>query len=1085
MLKVVYSNEMLQLAARLAEQQRLAPLPPLEAETIIVQSNELSRWLSLYLATHHGIASHIDFPYPSAYIWALFRRVLPAIPKESPFGKDAMTWRIFDLLPECAQQAGFEVVAGYLGEEDDAVKRYGLAHRVADSFDQYLMYRPDWLQAWENEAGPLPHWQAKLWKRLTQDPNSDASQPALHRANLLEQLTQYLRQSEQRPDSLPQRLAIFGISALPPVYLELYTLMAKFCDITLYFLSPSEGYWGDLLDPKRQSQQAIKTGEAVDYSATGHPLLASLGKQGQDFFEQIQGCEHESESLFSLPEKPHLLGYLQRDIYDLYDPKFSGQKQLIAETDDSIQFHACHSALREIEILHDQLLALFERHPDLAPADVVVMTPDIDVYAGSIDAVFGCAAQSMGQFIPYAISGASGQQQSPVLCAFNQLLALPESRFEVDSIVDLLECEAIQHRFSFDQMALDRIRQWCRETKIHWALSADDKAAIGLPATEANSWRAGLDRLLLGYAMPLSNDDGQWTLFDGQLGFDGITGDRANTMAQLCAFVDCLDRFRKSLKRPRTASEWQQQLLLLVDAFFDAAHDNSHDQAELLNISKTLDSLVESTTLASFDQTMSIDLVREWLKGHLDANQIEPRFMGHGVTFCGMVPMRSIPFAVVCLIGMNDDSYPRRQPKQGFDLLSSDFRQGDRSRRDDDRYLFLEAILSAGEHLYISYVGASIVDNSTIPPSVLVSDVRDVLNQGFMAADEGDIWPQVSTQHPLQAFSRRYFDSSISTSGLFSYQAAYCPPDKSQNAVSTAWFEQALEEPEASWRQLSLIQLIQFYRHPGRYLLQQRLGLRLESDDEQLDSREPFALGGLEGWQLRQQLLSQRLQGESLATALPLIEATGVLPQGEIGQQLFHDEVDKVDTFADSLLADYPAQFLEPISFELSLAEFKLMGQLEACSHGGLFHYRLGKAKGGELLAIWCRHLVLNCLKPEGVKCESRWITEDNNIQLMPVDDAESHLAELLTYYWQGCQQPLPLFANTSFAYAKAVLKGGKSNPDNAMLTAWQGNQFQMGEADGLYYQQLYQEAPLDEAFKALALAIYQPIYDHLGPEKW
>ena len=1080
MLKVVYSNDMLQLAALLAEQQKSTPLPPLEAETIIVQSNELSRWLSLYLASHHGIASHIDFPYPSAYIWALFRRVLPDIPQASAFGKDALAWRIFDLLPECASQAGFEVVAGYLGEQDDAVKRYGLAHRIADSFDQYLMYRPDWIKAWERETGSLPHWQAKLWKQLA----TTVPQPALHRANLLDQLTHYLRQCEQGPVGLPQRIAIFGVSALPPVYLELYTLMAKFCDITLYFLSPSEGYWGDLLDPKRQHQQALKTSEIVDYSSMGHPLLASLGKQGQEFFEQIQACEHASESWFTLPDKPHLLGYLQRDIYDLYDPKSSGQKQQIAENDDSIQFHACHSALREIEILHDQLLALFERHPDLTPTDVVVMTPDIDVYAGSIDAVFGCAPKS--QYIPYGISGASGQQQSPVLLAFNQLLTLPESRFEVDSILDLLACEAIRNRFSFDEAALDKIRQWCRDTKIHWALSAEDKMAIGLPATEANSWRAGLDRLLLGYALPLSNDEEPWTLFDGKLGFDGVSGDRANTMAQLCAFVDCLDRFRQSLKRPRTATQWQQQLLLLCDAFFASEHDSQQDQVELLNISKTLDSFVESTILADFEQEMSIELVREWLKGHLDAEQSEVRFMGHGVTFCGMVPMRSIPFDIVCLIGMNDDSYPRRQPKQGFDLLSGDFRQGDRSRRDDDRYLFLEAILSAGQHLYISYVGASIVDNTTIPPSVLVSDVRDVLNQGFTAENGHEIWQQVATMHPLQAFSRRYFEQAAGTTkALFSYQAAYCPPVKHKQAASTVWFEQALAEPDASWRQLRLNQLIQFCRHPGRYLLQQRLGLKLDVDDEKLDPREPFALDGLSGWQLRQHLLTHRLQGESLASTLPLFTATGILPQGKMGQQLFLEQADKVDAFAERLLADYPEQFLDPLPFELSLSGFTLSGQLEGCSEQGLFQYRLGKAKGGELLAIWCSHLVLNYLKPEGVTCESRWVTEDNHIHLMPVDEPEVLLTELLAYYWQGCQQPLPLFANTSFAYAKVVLGKGKGNPDNAMWLAWEGNQQYSGEKDDLYYQQLYQTAPLGDEFKALALAIYQPIYDHLESGQW
>jgi exodeoxyribonuclease V gamma subunit len=1078
MLKVVYSNDMLQLAATLAAQQQSAPLPPLEAETIIVQSNELSRWLSLYLAQHHSIASHIDFPYPSAYIWALFRRVLPDIPKESAFSKDAMTWRIFDLLPTCAGQSGFEAIAGYLGEQDDhddVVKRFGLAHRIADSFDQYLMYRPDWVQSWEQAGANLPHWQAMLWQRLT----ANVDQPAMHRANLLERLKAYLQSCTDRPVGLPRRLAIFGVSALPPVYLELYELMGRHCDITLYFLSPSEGYWGDLVDPKRQGQQTLDFGEDAGVNESGHPLLASLGKQGQDFFEQIQQCEHESESLFSLPDSTSLLGQLQGDIVQLVDPSLTADKRLIADDDDSIQCHACHSTMREVEVLHDQLLTLFERHPDLSPTDVVVMTPDVDVYAGAIDAVFGTAPK--GLFIPYGISGASGQQQSPVLSAFDRLLALPESRFDVESIVALLDCEAIQQRFALNEQAVMVIRLWCRETHIHWALSAEDKAALDLPATEANSWRAGLDRLLLGYALPLSDDDGGWRLFDGQLGVDGIRGERAQTMAQLCAFVDALDRARQRLKQSNTAQQWQQTLLGLLTQFFKPQHDNARDQADILSITQALASLVESTELATFEQTMLISLVREWLKGNNDVTPLAQRFMGHGVTFCGMVPMRSIPFAVVCLIGMNDDSFPRRQPKQGFDLLSYDFRKGDRSRRDDDRYLFLEAILSAQQHCYMSYVGASIVDNAPIPPSVLVSDVRDVLRQGFEQVSSDDIWSQVLTEHPLQSFSRRYFDGS--SGKLVSYQSAQCPPNEQQaasNLKNSDWFNTALPEPDAEWRQVSLSQLIQFYRHPGRYLMQQRLGLRLELDEDVLESREPFSLGGLEAWQLRQQVLAQRLNGDTLAEITPLIEATGVLPQGVVGDIALDGQTGQVEEFVERVLPVYPEAFLAPIGFDLTLGEFSLLGQLEGVSSTGLFQYRLGKVKGGELLAVWCRHLILNCLRPKGVVCESRWITEDADIHLLPVAEPETLLLDLLNGYWTGCQEPLPLLANTSFAYAKAALNGGRGNPDNAMWATWLGGQFAIAESEDIYYQQLYNTAPLDDAFKVLALAIYQPIYDHL-----
>jgi exodeoxyribonuclease V gamma subunit len=313
MLKLITSNNMTQLAVRLAEIQRAQPLEPLEAETVIVQSNELARWLSLFLASQHGIASHIDFPYPSAFIWALFRKILPdEIPQQSPFSTDAMTWRLFELLPECRKQSGFKAIDAYLGSQDDVVKRYDLAHRIADSFDQYLMYRPDWIQAWEQ--GETPHWQARLWQLVSK---GDAK--PLHRANLLLQLKVYLSSVKTHPVGLPKRLNLFGLSALPPVYLELFELMSKHCDIYLFFLSPSEDYWGDLLKPKARDKIALGSSEQEYYLATGHPLLASLGKQGQDFFNQLQNCNPEEEFLFSAPQQKTLLGKLHHDIYALTD----------------------------------------------------------------------------------------------------------------------------------------------------------------------------------------------------------------------------------------------------------------------------------------------------------------------------------------------------------------------------------------------------------------------------------------------------------------------------------------------------------------------------------------------------------------------------------------------------------------------------------------------------------------------------------------------------------------------------------------------------------------------------------------------
>lgn len=1065
MLKVVYSNNMGLLADHLAEQQRATPLGPFQSETILVQSNELSRWLSLFLANRHGIAANLQFPFPSAYIWDLFRELWPEIPLQSPYAKSSLAWRIYALLPGCIDEPGFELVAAYLGGNKDELKRYQLAERIADTFDQYLMYRPDWVQRWEQ--GETQSWQSKLWFWLTEH---DAEPK--HRAYLLQKMHEQLNNSDNQPPGLPPRLSIFGISALPPVYLKTFELLARFIDITLYYLSPSEHYWGDLRDQKQlQKEQLQFDFDAAEFEP-GHPLLASLGKQGQSFFRQLQETEHEQESVFAEPETGFMLADIQADMFELMQ---SG-KTPVAETDDSIVIHVCHSAMREIEVLHDQLLAMFEREPDLSPTDIVVMTPDIDVYAPWIEAVFGAAEEK--HRIPFSIADSSGQQESQLINTFFTLLQLPQSRFDVETVLALLECPAVQQRFRLDDAALVWVREWCQETRTRWGLDKNDKTQLDLPASDANTWRAGLNRLMLGFAMPLTEPGEPMRLFDGELAMDGISGERARIVAALCQFIDTLDHWRQQLARRQTIAGWQAQLNLCLDAFFDTEGlDDAQFELEVTAIRKQLERLVESSEHASFNDDIAVDLVQSWLQSHLDSVDSTHRFMGHGITFCGMVPMRSIPFDVVCLIGMNDEVFPRRQPALSFDLLAHDHREGDRSRREDDRYLFLEALLSARRQLYISYVGASIVDNSEIPPSVLVSDLQDLLTERFVTVNGGDILNQIKTEHPLQPFSRRYFDGS--NPKLFSFNHSQCPDETEQNHQD--WFDAPLPEADDSWRELTGSQLARFFAHPARFLIRERLGVRLELDETELESREPFQLDGLESWQLRQLLLDAQLSQRSDEGLKPVIDATGMLPQGYVGDAWYEQEASKVNDFVDKLETHLPLgeQFAMPV--EIHIDGFYFGGQLDNISPQGLLRYRLAKKKGRDIIAAWIDHLLLNILRPEAVVLETRLITEDAEMLFLPVTGATQIMAGLLKLYWQGCHQPLKFFDKTSLEYFKAT-EGKK--PEDAFLRAlktWAPDSNRaMSEQDDPYYQLLYREPPIDEEFGEVAQQVYQDILQHL-----
>lgn len=1058
MLKVIYSNSMSQLAAHLADTQQRHPLPPLQAETVMVQSNELARWLNLFLASNQSIAAHIEFPFPSAWLWKLFRQVWPEIPRESPYSTDAMSLKIFELLPTIRSLPEFDAISRYLGDAADQRKMLDLAQRIADSFDQYLMYRPDWIAKWE--SGKVDNWQGALWRQLTQD-----DEEPMHRARLLQKMQQALKNKQFPTAILPPRIAVFGLTAMPPVYLDLLAEIAAFTDISIYFLSPSEGYWGDLLNQKSQARQRLLFDDEDEFADNGHPLLASLGKLGQTFFEQLQAIPHEAEMLYQQPQAYDVLTQLKQDIYQLDS---DNRKITVSLDDDSVQIHSCHSAMREAEVLHDQLLNLFENHADLSPTDVVVMTPDIEVYAPAIEAVF--SSQPVERFIPFSIANRGDAQQQTIIETFTDLLGLPQSRFDAETIMRLLECAAIQRQFRLDHTDLDIIRGWLRETQIRWGLDGQDRQKSGLPAWGANTWRAGLDRLILGYALPPAEHD-QWQLFHAQLPVGGISGDRAQLMAQLNAFIDKLSQLCEALKQPRKAAEWQVFFGDWLRRLFAIREEN--EQLQLDAIFKAMDSLAEAANQAGFEQTLAIDLLKDWLGLHIEMPSAEHQFMGRGLTFCDMVPMRSIPFDVVCLIGMNDNSYPRRQPKAGFDLLSSDYRRGDRSRRDDDRYLFLEALLSANRHLYISYVGASIHDNSPIPPSVLVSDFADVLNRRFQTEPGDEIWEQLLTRHPLQAFSPRYFSGQDNK--LFSFNAQACPPQQKQ-AEKQNWFAMPLPEADESWRFVSLSQLISFFSHPARFLAQQRLGIYYENDDATLEIREPFTLNGLEAWTIRQQMLEGRLASLEASQIQPLIEATGVLPQGHFAELLFDQQLEKVDSFTEKLQPLRTDQPLPALPFEFDCAEFTLTGQLEGVSASGLLQYRLAKMKPKDLLGLWCSHLLLNCLKPQGVTLQSQLLCEDSYIRFHPVADAESVLTDLLTLYWQGLHQPMPLLPLTSLTYATAELEGAK-DADGKAFKVWTSG-YQPGEDADPYHQLLFPESPLNDEFRALALRVYLPIWD-------
>ena len=920
-LMLIHGNRPEMLRDLLLTWMKRYPLAPLENEVILVQSNGIAQWLKLALAADAGetdgettggcgIAAALDISLPSSFLWQAYRALLgrEAVPEASPFDKSRLQWRLMRLLPDLMSLPVYAPLQRFLDNDSDRRKRFQLAERLADLFDQYQVYRADWLVAWaagdevliEAHGGrrPLPdeqRWQPALWQALLADigTNNAASDerravPNAGRAAVHAAFMQAAADWPEatRPVGLPRRVMVFGISALPRQSLEVLAVLARWTQVLMCVHNPCKYYWADIVADRdllsaRQARQTrrhdapeVLSEELLHLHA--HPLLAAWGKQGRDFIGLLD--EHDSDEARAtyLPQftaiheridlfEPHsvstLLHQLQDDIRDLrpLNETRDTWPPVNPQQDTSIRFHLAHSAQREVEILHDQLLAAFNADASLRPRDIVVMVPDIDAYAPHIQAVFGLLDTQDRRYIPFSLADQGRRHFDPLAQALETLIGLPQSRFAASELLDLLDVPALRQRFGIGEEDLPLLHRWIRGANIRWGLHTEQRASLDLPVQPGNAaqntWLFGLRRMLLGYAVGANAAD--WQAIEP---YDEIGGLNAALLGPLVRLLDQLETTWRILREPATASEWCMRLRALMANFFLA--DESGDAYTLQQLEMALQRWLEACDEAALHEALPLSVVGDYWLSQLDEGGLSQRFFAGAVTFATLMPMRAIPFRHVCLLGMNDGDYPRTRVPMDFDLMGKDYRPGDRSRREDDRYLFLEALLSARDCLHISWVGRSINDNTARPPSVLIGQLRDHLAAGWQlsgfageAAKGGEaLLAALTVEHRLQPYSPDYFPGLSESSPLFTYAREWRDSDASIRETLTPIADDLLplllrDEP------LSLRDLASFLKDPVKTFYQQRLSVFFNRDDPASEDQEPFELDGLENWTLQQELI--------------------------------------------------------------------------------------------------------------------------------------------------------------------------------------------------------------------------------------
>lgn len=1126
-LEIFTSNNLNTLALTFANYCKAARKDAFEPDVVLVQSIGMQRWLSMQISSYCGICANMRFLFPNNFfgeiIDALFEPPEVALQKSS---RDAAVWRLMQELPNLKDQEVFSFINRYLADDQLGLKLFQLSQKLADLYDQYALFRPLWVKSWDKASPEQLQsfaaytfkdnaqlqkayvWQALLWRRALRGQTEVYLWPFLLdklQGKLLDPLC---------AARLPREAFVFGLSYLPPLYVELLQKISQRMDIYLFMQNPCAKYWGDAVT--KHGERAIKREAVEQYAALspaeiaermhvdgGNRLLANWGGLGRQLLQTLWELDLPTQENFTLPGYDSMLHVLQSDILTLTnrgrcqnaaDSLFALNEEpmAFAVSDRSVQVHICHTPLREIEVLHDNLLDMLAQAPDLKPEDIVVIAPDINTYEPYINAVFLSRTQNNCR-LSFSISDRLLFKQG-LMAAVEMVLEINKTRFEADKVLSLLEIEAVRHSFGIEAQDLPQLEIWLKNAGIRWGLDGAHKGAtvnIKYPREKVdyaeNTWRYGLERLLLTCAMPgFMYDDA----YEGVLSTAEMDYDKKPLLGGLLNFIESLNYFHTEFSLPHTPEQWQTLLLRFLDTFFK----DEIFSAEKDRFHKALQHMAVYGELGGFTGTLHLEVVRRFLAAKLESGDFERGFLSQGITFCSAKPMRSIPFKVVCFLGMDLENFPAKEHNASFDLIAKNRRRGDRSKRLDDKYLFLEALISAGDIFYVSYTGHNSGDNSVIQPSVLVSELLETADSTFLPLGTTAPAAHIITRHKMHAFDSAYFNGK--NERYFSYNRENFAIAQGGGRLRTSFIgaEHALNTAETQLlTEVSPYEFADFFLNPAKAYLKKRLNINLDTDKDEVSNKEPFELKGLEAYAAQREMLDMMLANRLPEQIMQRLKQSGRLPHGNLAPKVFSAFYAKLTPFAERLrgFIDTEIGAHKPYTENIGVysGNLHIKGPLPAlCLPTGdhrhpvkLCFFSYSNDKAEHKLKAWLYH-VLACAA--GLSDSMLFLDGEQMLEFGPLADAETLLEELSAFYWRGFENPLAFFPKTGLEYARLCHAGNKS-AEGACLNKWRDNDFVgiIGENADSYVRLCFREehgAEIPPDFYANAREICLPLFNNL-----
>ena len=696
-----------------------------------------------------GIVAGVDFSYPGSLSLLIGSYEY----ENDPWSVQRLTFAVLDIITKSRdyewliQQAGGPLLA---------------ARRIADRFDHYHFRRPGMILAWEDGKPALApmaeemngadnefiiplsrsdRWQFDLW-RLIRTAINQPSPPVRDR-------------NAEGP--VPSAVFIAGLEALSLQQTEVLKKLSSLkgengecCDVRALLVHPSpslQAQWEQMAPALTPGYLPKK--QEIDSAQDGDPLVTSWlrGTQETQMLLASQGffpkhmVQHESTVS---KQSGSLLRSIQQTI-----TAGSISTDTLCKADDSLLVHRCHDLSRQAEVIHDALLHSFKHHDNLAPHEILIVSPRISDLAPHLEAVFSrkltegnCTIE-----LPLVIADRGIREVSDGAELLIALLKLIGSRCSVDDMLAVATRRLVQSHYGLDDNAIEVWQRCIERTRIRWGIDGPRRRRDGLdqPGLAAHTWWQGLERMLLGILLP---DGTPEAALGGVVPLTGVDTADIESIAPLLSIVRVIDALDCLVNNDQSVGVWcdhfEQTLIQLI----------GDEAEELETVIYELDQLrrVATETKVPYHDIKTILITTLTAAvGH------QPLRTG-AITATSMIPLRAVPFRVICVAGFDED-VAETAASDHDNLVERQQLLGDSDPRVNLRRGFLDCVVSAQDQLIITCTGMSVSTNATLPLVTPLAEFIDFIGRhGVPLWDwNGEQFSNVEVFHPRHACSQRNF----------------------------------------------------------------------------------------------------------------------------------------------------------------------------------------------------------------------------------------------------------------------------------------------------------------------------------------